>query len=257
MSRAADVLIGALHEGRRVPEILAPFRALVQEGVLHFNKTYSARTLIRLSTEVVPNHPRDVTAVRGRMGTLLELGLAQMWNEFLATAADPEWRVTVNYVTEYPDLYLRNERGDIALRIETKALHDEADEGAARFDTLTPLIDESLDVLVVVGWQWKHARPSAAQVSYPFIFAADAFSAMEVARERDTRFRITGGVFRSGGRPFVRPKKARRKYKADPGNYGKLNRIVHRTRPWDALSEEVRRLITLLSEIFPGRRRPG
>jgi hypothetical protein len=111
--------------------------------------------------------------------------------------------------------------------------------------------------LVVVGWKWEHSRSSGVGVSYPSIFAADAFSAMEVARERDTRFRITGGVFRSGGRPFVRSKTGARKYKTDPGNYGKLNRIVHRTRAWEELSDEVRRLITLLNDIFPERRRPG
>ncbi|MGH7944809.1 MAG: hypothetical protein ACREF9_07350 [Opitutaceae bacterium] len=187
------------------------------------------------------------------MGTIIELALAERWNELIRGTGRPDWRVTVNYVTEYPDLYLRDVDGEVRARIETKTVHDEADEGAARFDTVTPLIDPSADILVVAGWRWERVRVRRKQLMYPHIVASDAFCASDICVERDTRFRITGGVFKAAGRPFVRARGGG--FVADPGNYGKLNRIIHRTRRLEDLSEEVRRLSVLWNTIFPKKSR--
>src|SRR5438105_3647297 len=121
--RAFGKLVRAVRRGRTLPDVLPLWRQVLLASVDVFNGSYSPRCLVRLRTEVVPTHPRDVSAVRARMGTLIELFLAVIWNNFIGSSG---WRVSVNYVTEYPNLFLRDGDGDIYLRIETKALHDEA-----------------------------------------------------------------------------------------------------------------------------------
>jgi hypothetical protein len=244
-------LVAALKKGKSLPKVLPLFQKVLDTSIPVFNGLHSPRYLLRLATEVVPTHPRYVSAVRARMGTLIELSLNAIWNDLTGWKSQEGWRVSVNYVTEYPNLYLRGRSGDIYLRIETKALHDEADEGAARFDTVTPLIDPSVDILVVIGWRWKKDRSQKHEVVYPLIFASGAYSAIEIARERDTRFRLIGGKFRSGGAPYVPSKKDRGKLVEDPGNYGKLNRIVHASRKIEDLSPEVRNFLDLLRKIYP------
>ena len=123
---------------------------------------------------------------------------------------------------------------------------------AARFDVPTPLIDESLDTLVVVGWKWRTEGTGNRALSFPQIVEGVTLSAMEIARERDTRFRALGGSFRSGGLPYVRSKKTGR-WVADPGNYGKLNRIIHPSRREEDLSDEIRVFQQLLQRVYPRR----
>lgn len=254
---AANALIAAIRNSIHVPEILPRFRDFLQAASNVFSAEYSPRVLVRPVADKVPKHPRHVADVRARMGTLIEAGLAGIWNEFIKTGDFQGWRLAVNYVTEYPDLYLRDDDGERRLRIEVKTLHDEADEGAARFDTLTPLIDASTDVLVVVGWRWQTQSGRRIDIVYPVILAADAISAHEIARERDVRFEITGGVFKSGGRPYVRAKKGASRYVPDPSNYGKLNRIIHRTRRDADLTEDLQRFAELLLKIYPAGRAGG
>ncbi len=254
---AAEAVITAVRAGAQVPDVLPLFRKLLAAAVEVFNQRRSPHSLVRLAAEVIPTHPKDISAVRARMGTIIESALADTWNTFILAGAFQTWRIAVNY--EYPDLYLRDEDGAIRLPIETKALHDEADEGAARFDTPTPYLNQFLDIVVVVGWRWARAPRGRGELVYPSIFAADAFSATEIAQERDRRFRILGGVFRARGRPFVRGKKAGRPFVADPGNYGKLNRIIHSTRRREEMAEDLQRFMDLLLTIYPkgrGSRQP-
>lgn len=158
---AVQELINALRNGRTLPAVRPQVQRVLDASVHLFSHLHSPRYLVRLATEVVPTHPRDVSAVRARMGTLIELFLANVWNELIDHGDVSDWRVSVNYVTEYPHLYLRDENGDSHLRIETKALHDEADEGAARFDTVTPPLDPSwirCSSLGGSGWRSESAR---------------------------------------------------------------------------------------------------
>ncbi|GIX49460.1 MAG: hypothetical protein KatS3mg131_3671 [Candidatus Tectimicrobiota bacterium] len=177
MAQEHEYLVSQLLSGQTIPDALNAVNRLLVAFRDTFNQDYSPRYLLKLTTEVVPTHPRDVAVVRARMGTLIEFALAVSWNEAAKSSRNAGWRVSMNYVTEYPNLYLRDDRGTIRLRLETKCLHDEADEGAARFDVLTPLIDRSMDVLVVVGWKWV----SSGSIVYPSIIIAEAFSAYELA----------------------------------------------------------------------------
>ncbi len=249
---AQAALARALRRGQTLPGVLPKLRPVTETLLQVFNRYHGRRYLVRLASEVVPTHPKYVSSVRARMGMLMELHLAAIWNDLIEAGTEATWRVSNNYVTEYPNLYLRNQYGKVFLRIETKALHDEADEGAARFDVPTPLIDESLDILVVVGWKWRTVGAGNRALSFPEIVGGATVSAMEIARERDRRFRALGGTFRSGGLPYVRSKKTG-KWVPDPGNYGKLNRIVHSSRRQSDLSHEIKVFQALLKQVYPHR----
>ncbi len=251
-SMAQDALSRDLRRRTTLPQALPRVERVVKALFQVFNQRYNSRYLVRLATDVIPTHPRYVSAVRARMGTLIEIFLAVIWNEFIEHGSNPDWRLSANYVTEYPNLYLRDQKGSIQLRIETKALHNEADEGAARFDVPTPLIDPSLDVLIVAGWKWHTEGTGARALLCPEIVDGATLSAMEVAKERDTRFRVLGGSFRPGGLPYVRSKNTG-KWVPDPGNYGKLNRIIHSSRREEELSSEVKALQRLLRTVYPQR----
>lgn len=232
-----------------MPAVLPSFRRLLDQSVRIFNSRHAEALLLRASDEQLPTHPRHVASVRARMGTLLEVIFVTLWNEALKGVTN-RWRIAFNYVTEYPDLYLRDDKGKVHLRLETKALHDEADEGAARFDNWTKLIHRDEDILIVLGWKWHEVERDRAVAAWPEVIRWEAVSAWEIAQERDKRHRIVGGTFGPQGQPFVRSSRTGR-MKKDPGNYGKLKRIVHLSRRNSHLHEDVRRLLGLIDALYP------
>lgn len=71
--------------------------------------------------------------------------------------------------------------------------------------------------------------------------------AIEVAKERDERLRLTGGRMGDDGKPYVpaKPKKGQvsmRQWSSD-SNFGKIARIVHRSRPYESLSPNMQRFV--------------
>ena len=110
-----------------------------------------------------------------------------------------------------------------------KAVDAESDEQAARFSTPTILIDADKDMLLLIGWRWQDLEQDGEIIGeFPYIFAGVILSASEVAKERDVRLEITKGKIEEGKVLVYNPQK--KDFVPDPGNYGKLWRIIHRTR---------------------------
>ena len=110
-----------------------------------------------------------------------------------------------------------------------KAVDAELDEQAARFSTPTVLIDADKDMLLLIGWKWTDLEHREKIIGeFPYIFAGVILPASEIAAERDVRLEITRGKI-EGEKVLVYSEK-KRDFVPDPGNYGKLWRIVHRTR---------------------------
>jgi len=242
-------LVASLDSGQRFPIILDSFRTLLDQSVRVFNVRVGEALLVRTTDEQLPTHPKHIASVRARMGTLLEAIFVTLWNEELKKETE-RWSITFNYVTEYPDLYLRDNSGKVHFRLETKTLHNEADEGAARFDTWTKLIHRNEDILVILGWKWREAVRDGVVLAWPEIVKSEALSAWALAQERDKRLKIVGGTFGPQGQPFVCSSRTG-KMIPDPGNYGKLKRIVHHSRRGEELHVDVSRLLGLLTLLYP------
>jgi len=225
---------------------LKVFRALLVEAVNRFNAGVGRKLFVRKDDEQLPTHSKHVSSVRARMGSLLEYELTSILNDLLHVQ-NPTLSFTYNYVTEYPDIYLRDANGNRLLRIEFKTLHDEADEGASRFDTWTKMLRQHEDIIVVAGWHWV----AAGILSWPEIIAAEAVSGWHLAQERDWGHKKRGGTFGPNGEPYVTGKRTGRA-RLDQGNYGKLQRIVHRGRcNCVGLNSDVKKFLDLLNRIYP------
>ena len=83
---------------------------------------------------------------------------------------------------------------------------------------------------------------------YPHIFACCIIPAGEIARERDIRLERTDGKI-EGEQVYVYSTQ-KREYVPDPGNYGKLWRIIHTSRrDPDILSKSMKDFLQFLKEI--------
>jgi hypothetical protein len=148
---------------------------------------------------------------------------------------------------EYPDFYLRDSPLKQVLRMEMKAVDADSDEQAARFDVLTREIDPARDLVLFVAWEWVETRRKEGSYGeHPNIFAHLVLPAIEIARERDRRLIETGGRVTDEG-ILVPSKKKPGQHVPDPGNYGKLLRIVHASRRGsEDLSDGIRRFVQFL-----------
>jgi hypothetical protein len=101
-----------------------------------------------------------------------------------------------------------------------------------------------------IGWEWLESKTRrGAAREHPHIFTFLVIPAMEVARERDRRLTATGGRV-EGHKILVPSKKRPGTFVPDPGNYGKLWRIVHRTRrDAEDLTEHIRRFKEFLDTV--------
>ena len=161
-----------------------------------------------------------------------------------------EFHFTFAVAHEYPDFYLRDHTLTSLLRIEMKAVDAESDEQAARFGVPTLDIDNEKDLLLLIGWKWEKIFFGNKEVGeYPFIFTSLVVPAKDIVEERDRRLSIAGGKIE--GRQVFVPKRGKPDvFGLDPGNYGKLWRLIHRKRRnAKDLSPAVKRFLEFLKII--------
>ncbi len=221
---------------------------LVKVAIERVNTVFATRRLSKStgSKEPLPTDPRQLSSYRTRMGTMMEYAISTEIDALLMQTFGNKLALTFAVAHEYPDFYLRNEHMDPVLRIEMKSVDAASDEQAARFETPTSQIRADGDFLLFIGWEWKQEHDR----EYPNIFSYVVVPSIELALERDKRLSIVGGRV-EGNRILVPSTKKKGDFVDDPGNYGKLWRIVHssRRRNDKNLSLHVKRFIEFLRDV--------
>jgi len=226
--------------------------ALANQAVSDVNGEFGPRRLSKKprNVEPLPIDPRQLSAYRTRIGTMLEYAISTAIDSILRQRYGETYQLTFVTSHQYPDFCLRDRSLETVLRVEMKAVDADSDEQAARFDAPTVWIDNERDMVLFVGWQWADLVGNGGEIigEYPYIFASLVVPAGDIARERDTRLEITGG--RIEGEKVYVFSESQGDYVADPGNYGKLWRIVHASRrAAQDLSESIRQFMAFLHEI--------
>ena len=214
-----------------IEEISKYFNDLLVEVIQRVNANFSPQRLSKRTRQVepLPTDARQLSSYRTRIGTMLEYALSTEMNAIIKERYDDKYSLTFATAHEYPDFYFRDDTLTLLLRIEMKAVDAESDEQAARFSTPTMLIDADRDMLLLIGWRWQNLEQDGEIIGeFPSIFAGVILSASEIAKERDIRLEITKGKI-EGEKVLVYSEK-RKEFVPDPGNYGKLWRIIHHSR---------------------------
>ena len=175
--------------------------------------------------EPLPLGRRQLSSYRTRLGTMLEYSLSSLIHRGLRSAGFDDHRLTFVSAHQYPDFIWRSADNRRIFRFEMKAVDAESDEHAARFDAPTNLIAPDQDVLLLLAWKWH----SETKGEYPVIFSTCCIAATELAHERDLRLVKTGGRI-DGDTVLVPSSRIIGKMVPDPGNYGKLWRIIPKER---------------------------
>ncbi len=234
-----------------IDEIAEYLTNLFGDAANRVNTHFSPERLVKQprSIEPLPEDRRQLSSYRTRIGTMLEYALSTEAVHLLKERYGDQYFLTFSVAHEYPDFYFRDQALSILLRIEMKAVDADSDEQAARFSTPTVQINSEEDLLLLIGWEWRDLiRLERIIGEYPHIFACCVIPADEIARERDIRLEITGGKVEDG-QVYVLSSRTG-SYVPDPGNYGKLWRIVHPSRrDPDILSKSMKDFLQFLKEI--------
>ena len=234
-----------------IQEISKYFNELLAKAIQRVNANFSPQRLSKRIRQVepLPTDKRQLSSYRTRIGTMLEYAISTEMDAIINERYEDKYLLTFATTHEYPDFYFRDDTLSLLLRIEMKAVDAESDEHAARFSTPTISIDTDKDMLLLLGWKWADLKQRGEIIGeFPYIFAGVILPAGEIAKERDVRLKITKGKI-EGEKVFVYSKK-KKEFVPDPGNYGKLWRIIHRTRlNVEDLSDTIRQFKRFLEEI--------
>lgn len=234
-----------------IEEISKYFNELLAEAIQRVNADFSPQRLSKRPRHVepLPTDKRQLSSYRTRIGTMLEYALSTEMNAIIKERYGDKYLLTFATAHEYPDFYFRDDTLTSLLRIEMKTVDAESDEQAARFSTPTVMIDADKDMLLLIGWKWMVLEQAEKIIGeFPHIFAGVILSAGEIAAERDVRLEITRGKIE--GEKVLVYSKGKKDFVPDQGNYGKLWRIVHRTRRnTENLSNTVRLFEDFLKKI--------
>lgn len=238
-------------EDRNIDEIAEYLTNLFGNAANRVNTYFSPERLVKQPRDIepLPEDKRQLSSYRTRIGTMLEYALSTEAVHLLKERYGDQYFLTFAVAHEYPDFYFRDQALSVLLRIEMKAVDADSDEQAARFSTPTAQINSEEDLLLLIGWEWRDLiRLEGIIGEYPHIFACCIIPAGEIARERDIRLEKTDGKI-EGEQVYVYSTQ-KREYVPDPGNYGKLWRIIHTSRrDPDILSKSMKDFLQFLKEI--------
>ena len=238
-------------EDRNIDEIAEYLTNLFRQAANRVNTRFSPERLVKQPRDIepLPEDRRQLSSYRTRIGTMLEYALSTEAVHLLKERYGDQYFLTFAVAHEYPDFYFRDQALSILLRIEMKAVDADSDEQAARFSTPTAQIDSEEDLLLLIGWEWQDLIRSERIIGeYPHIFACYVIPAGEIARERDIRLEKTGGKI-VGNQVYVLSSRTGN-YVPDPGNYGKLWRIIDKSRRRsEVLSKSMKDFLQFLKAI--------
>lgn len=239
-----------LLEGKDIHAIATYFDQLVAEAAQSLNEGFNRHRLAKSTrvAEPLPTATRQLSSYRTRIGTMLEYGLSTEVDLILRERYGSDFGLTFAVSHEYPDFYLRDSALAKLLRIEMKAVDAGSDEQAARFAVPTIDVNINEDLLLLVAWEWSDiATDGIAVGECPQIFRTLVIAAGDVANERDKRLTLTGGEIRADG-VFVPGRGG--EFVVDPGNYGKLWRLIHGSRhASEELTPAMNRFMDFLREV--------
>lgn len=221
-----DLLIWLAQPEQHRDLIIEEFRRnILPEAIHRTNAQFSPRRLSKQSrqAEPLPTEQRQLSSYRTRLGTMLEYGLSTEVERLLGEAFGDGLYLTFAVAHEFPDFYLRDTARRPLLKIEMKAVDADSDEQAARFDVLTEDLNEHGDFILFVGWKWAQEADWEAPQIFSFAFVP----AFEIALVRDQRLLGIGGKI-EGRTVLVPSTKSPGVFVKDPGNFGKLWRIIPR-----------------------------
>ncbi len=211
-------------------EITTIFRTeILPMAIEEVNNVFSPKRLSKQSRDVepLPTNQRQLSSYRTRLGTMLEYGLSTEIANILHSKYGDDFFLTFAVAHEFPDFYLRDHNRKQILKIEMKAVDADSDEQAARFDVLAEYLDEHRDFILFVGWKWESSNEESTSWECPKIFTSSFISAHDLAIVRDARLLTTGGKIENG-EVWVKSTKSPGTFTKDPGNYGKLWRIIQK-----------------------------
>lgn len=194
--------------------------------VEEFNHGDAADRLTRLTQDVepVPNHSRNVTEVRSRVGLLLEFNLGIVIEEYLPD----EHVVSYGASQAHTDLVLRGPDRKPTIRLEVKAIEDIAEEKAASYEDMVHSIDPQNDVLAIFTWGWKVDHTNGTETRIPQLYDLRAFEMKEISMARDLLWMQDSNRGNKNMMDISMPviQKGSEELKEEEGNMGKLTRIV-------------------------------
>lgn len=192
--------------------------------VMRFNTAYTKSYLFHLRAETADLTPREHTAIRSRVGLLIEYAVISILHEMIDRDTDSLSQATFNTTNMFADFFIRGDMGKVDLRIDVKAVQAASDEKSARFTTLVQDIDPKRDFLLVIQWEWHDDSIGDVEISYPIIENAAFVSCIRMAEERDRGRFLAGGSFDTvSGKPMTANN-------TEDTNFGKMARIIHSSR---------------------------
>lgn len=202
---------------------------IIPTAIERINASFSPRRLSKQSREIepLPTDQRQLSSYRTRLGTMLEYGLSTEIESILRGIYGDEFFLTFAVAHEFPDFYMRDKHRKPLLKIEMKAVDADSDEQAARFDVLLEHLDPYRDFILFIGWKWETKLTDDVTWECPEIFTFAFVSAYDLGVVRDARLIATGGKIENG-QVLVPSTKSPGTFTKDPGNYGKLWRIIQR-----------------------------
>ncbi len=223
---------------------------ILPKAIERLNSDFSVRRLSKKSREAepLPTDQKQLSSYRTRLGTMLEYGLSTEMEKVLREIFSDKLFLTFAVSHEYPDFYLRNLEREQVIKIEMKAVDADSDEQAARFDVPTANLDPYRDFLLFIGWKWEYNEEF--QFEFPSIFTFAFISAYEIGMIRDERLLAIGGRIEQG-KVLVPSKKNPGTHGPDPGNYGKLWRILRKKdrEQSEHLSEQIKEFLRFLTDV--------
>lgn len=202
---------------------------IIPAAIARINSSFGPRRLSKQSREIepLPVDQRQLSSYRTRLGTMLEYGLSTEIEIILRKMYGEDFFLTFAVAHEFPDFYLRDKKRKPLLKIEMKAVDADSDEQAARFDVLLIHLNQHRDFVLFIGWKWEEETTNKVKWESPKIFTFAFVSAHALALVRDARLIATGGKIENG-EVLVPSTKNPGTFTKDPGNYGKLWRIIQR-----------------------------
>jgi len=228
------------------------FDDLLRRAVEGLNAEFSPNRLCKATRDVepLPIAKRSLSSYRTRIGTTLEYALSTEMDRLLGIECGDAYHITFVWWNTYPDFIVRDRNMTPLVRIEMKAVDAYSVELAASFDAPTHEIKPEIDLVGLVGWHEAPMECDGVVVGErPHVFASTVVPAAALSHERDINLVMRKGVIQDGIVYVVSTKTG--KLTKDPGNYGKIRRIVHLSRrDADDLSPGIRRYQEFIQKVL-------